>query len=1342
MTRPKHINKRMEKSYVKEISLAVLILMLASFSLLFSPSLTGKVVESGVWITIEDSSYVGGTALFSNTVNSTLIYNLIGNVTLITQTRDDFGVLDVYVDNTLIDSIDLYSPDVVYDVRHDYSVVSELKLVVSDMKNNLSTGNYVVVDEVLGDIIEVTDQEPSTDQNVTENETSSIIEEPIVPETPAKSGTQYGTEANNPPTAGNVTISPSKILSTTSTISATWDYTDLDGNPENASVYEWYVNGTNAWKEGLAGYWKFDQNVLDSIGNNNGIIYKHISNSSGRIKGSYAFDGTDDFIQMDTKSFNFENNSDFTLSLWAKLLPNQSNGILLGQSADWNSKTPGFKLYYYLVGVQKLYFQMGDSISSNTITPVITNYNNWSHYVAIMNRTGVSTTIRLYQNGILLASNTANIGNISSNTTLFMGKLNNTGSWFNGSMDEVMIWNRSLSAQEVSDLYNMTFYGQIDNSGANHTIPNLTNIYNPGTTLTFGVTSYDGIDGYGTQVNVSETVNTVPTIMNVNITSYNLYTTSYPSMMWNYSDVDQDAQNKSVYTWYLNGTEAWRDTSLVGYWKFDSSPYDFVNNRMDAVIYNGTGIQNVTGKIKGAYSFDGDADYVNITNFNSLNFFPEASGFTFSVWIKPAPSLNGRNGIFGLYTSTGRTKNHISLTTAGYVEYDQYDPSGGQLTSTLVPPNDQWTHITVINNLTFKGIYINGVLNVANNTPSENYTGVAPTVAWIGGRWNSGVNYYFNGSIDEVKIWNRSLTAQEIKQEYEMMDYGEIRDPPVSLWHFDESAGRTAKDAIGNNDAVLFGVSYTNNTKFNSGLRFDTDDYVNASLFNFISCGKDYALSMWLKADNSNPAVDQTIWTNGITNTDRRAAEIASNSIAFGNATKGASGTITSNVWYHVVYMENATSIYLYINGVKQTGTTAPYANNADRFYLGTSKSVWTDNFTGNMDEIIVYNRTLTTTEISDLYNLSRPLYSLDESVINKGTTVKLQIEPNDNAQFGTAVNSTQLTVQDTSPTANNVTIKPRAINNTVTSIAGTWDYADADNEPENASVYEWYINGTNAWRDNSLVGYWKFDHNALDSAGSNHGSVIGTTNNLSGKIKDAYHFDGNGDYVKIGDVSDMRVNDLSLCAWIKPENTALDYAGIISKTAYSGDNNRWSMYIFSNKLSAFLKDNNSQVITANNLGSNILLIDRWYYACSVFDRDLNLTIYLDGIKDSSIKISTANGDLDSTFSLVIGAYEEATSVRNFNGSIDEVRIWNRSLSAQEISDLYNQTFYGQIDNSGANHTINNVTLNYYQSAGTNLTFGVTPYNGLVYGNQSNSSTIMVYDVISPNITIINITDL
>src|SRR3989338_6138358 len=308
-------------------------------------------------------------------------------------------------------------------------------------------------------------------------------------------------------------------------------------------------------------------------------------------------------------------------------------------------------------------------------------------------------------------------------------------------------------------------------------------------------------------------------------------------------------------------------------------------------------------------------------------------------------------------------------------------------------------------------------------------------------------------------------------------------------------------------------------------------------------------------------------------------------------------------------------------------------------------------------------------------------------------------------------------------PTAGNVTIHPSVINNTISEIGGKWDFTDGDNDFENATIYEWYINGTNAWRDPNLVSYWKLDSNTLDRAGSNNGNIIGSLGNYTGKIKRAYHFSNNS-YIDLATYT--RSGEISVSSWINFDTdsatlqTILDYAAVSFSLIASID----SVFFWPNS------GGDVHIITGLNLNPS-----QWYHMGVTYNYGYNSThgkgiFYLNGEAKQTFFGTNSNGTATGKS---IGRYVDGNY---FNGTIDEVMVYNKTLTSQEIGDLYNLTSYGQIAASGLSHTITNLSSRYYNLTGTNLTFGVIPYDGVDgYGAQVNSSTITVADVISPTVS-------
>ncbi|MEI6790103.1 MAG: LamG domain-containing protein [Myxococcaceae bacterium] len=215
-------------------------------------------------------------------------------------------------------------------------------------------------------------------------------------------------------------------------------------------------------------------------------------------------------------------------------------------------------------------------------------------------------------------------------------------------------------------------------------------------------------------------------------------------------------------------------------------------------------------------------------------------------------------------------------------------------------------------------------------------------------------------------------------------------------------------------------------------------------------------------------------------------------------------------------------------------------------------------------------------------------------------------------------------------------------------------------------------------WSD--IVGYWQFDEAstsriAIDSTGNgNTGTVYGTvTFETTGKVDTAARFSGSdGNYIQAAWPSNSAGSDLtnalnsgalSVCAWVYPTSVTgeLGIVGIGSLT--SGIN-----LAVTNGIIYFW-------YTGRNITQGgLLLNNNWYHVCGVVESGLDISIYVNGgavlTRGSSGGLSTYS--LSGTTRLIIGQERDLISGRYFPGIIDDVAIWKRSLSASDISNLYN----------------------------------------------------------------------
>ncbi len=202
--------------------------------------------------------------------------------------------------------------------------------------------------------------------------------------------------------------------------------------------------------------------------------------------------------------------------------------------------------------------------------------------------------------------------------------------------------------------------------------------------------------------------------------------------------------------------------------------------------------------------------------------------------------------------------------------------------------------------------------------------------------------------------------------------------PVKGSWHFDEGSGTTAYDRSGNgNNGTLYNSPAWVDGKFGKALSFDgSNDYVTTPIIS--NTLTDFTMEAWVKASSvpSNRRIvmgsgwgynDWYIGINLGSSTDAPARKwlfwVAGNSqIAY----LAAPGEIVAGEWYYLVATYQGTTGKFYINGDSIGKFTFTRGTDTNPFRIGRSNSG--EYFNGLVDEVRVYNRALTSAEVSDLY--------------------------------------------------------------------------------------------------------------------------------------------------------------------------------------------------------------------------------------------------------------------------------------------------------------------------------------------------------------------------------------
>jgi hypothetical protein len=203
-------------------------------------------------------------------------------------------------------------------------------------------------------------------------------------------------------------------------------------------------------------------------------------------------------------------------------------------------------------------------------------------------------------------------------------------------------------------------------------------------------------------------------------------------------------------------------------------------------------------------------------------------------------------------------------------------------------------------------------------------------------------------------------------------------------------------------------------------------------------------------------------------------------------------------------------------------------------------------------------------------------------------------------------------------------------------------------------------------------ISYYKFENNANDETGRNNGTVIGATWTSSGKFGGAYNFNGNGKYISSTSNSLKIAGHYTISFWIKGNSNAGGAGGSEYqqpvRQGINGYNYQFN-WIHGNdaydKSCAFYDTGN--VWRSSGSAPSTMTAGTWYNINCVWN-GTRLSIYINGIEESYSNIGAVTPNTDNGI-LIIGA--NSTAETPFSGYIDELMIFNRSLSSAEVQQLY-----------------------------------------------------------------------
>lgn len=221
------------------------------------------------------------------------------------------------------------------------------------------------------------------------------------------------------------------------------------------------------------------------------------------------------------------------------------------------------------------------------------------------------------------------------------------------------------------------------------------------------------------------------------------------------------------------------------------------------------------------------------------------------------------------------------------------------------------------------------------------------------------------------------------------------------------------------------------------------------------------------------------------------------------------------------------------------------------------------------------------------------------------------------------------------------------------------------------------------------LIGHWSFNEitgstTAADSVGGNTATLQGNAALREGKYGNALYVDGTADYAIVGSPASLDNAIMSACAWVYQQTLVNWFGAIVDKSDYVTAG--FEMYTYDTKTGPGMVGgwkNGAQLENVSGSISN----NRWHHLCvSWSGENLNsssISIYVDGVLNVATPSTTANGTVngdDSAIDLYIGGFPSG-SIYDFRGYIDEVMIFNRPLTADDVAAIYAAPYYtGSVD--------------------------------------------------------------
>lgn len=680
----------------------------------------------------------------------------------------------------------------------------------------------------------------------------------------------------------------------------------------------------------------------------------------------------------------------------------------------------------------------------------------------------------------------------------------------------------------------------------------------------------------------------------------------------------QDIQNRYTSTRNLLLPE---QNPEVLHLNFDQTSGDFSdisgNSNHASVI---TGIDRIAGGLNRAVRFDpnsgASADYAQIPAVTASRDLNLNEFFTIEGWVKPAAGKGTRRSLIAKGDGTNFSY-HLELTPDNKLAF--YNGRTWYTAVTDVMPGN-WYHVAATLTHNTLNLYVNGIEQVFNNVQPGVLTASPVTF----GAWSATYGYPYYGLMDEMKLYDGVLSAQDILTHYQnqqptlsTQNSGSAGAVVLDL-DFDEAQG-TFTDGSGNNNDITTNrganqiVSGINKAvKFLPDISVATDylEIAAAQADSTLNFGTPLSMEMWINPDTATQyPPEQTLVSKAVGGYfggyvyDIGLDSQLKLSYNWMHGFKKSARAVTPGQWNHVAMSLNNGTLKFYINGQEETitGVQAQTPRAGTHVVIGASAfDTNTFGYRGLLDELKIYNTELSASDVRVHYAQQRALVTGNQA--------------------------------------------PELLHLNLDQTSGTF----------------------------------------LDSGSyTNHTNIIYNVDRVAGGIGRSVRFDPTGnvsDYLEINtpsSIADLNVyENMTLEAWVKPAPGRALYRDIISKG--DGTNFTYRLSLTPGNKLAFFQGGTSWIV-----GTKDVHAGNWNHVAMTITQT-SLTFYVNGVAETfnNVRSGTSMPNAVVTFGATA-----ATHANPYYGLIDELRILDGVLPSGALSQrfsAYNAQLNGLGQNPGA----------------------------------------------------------